>query len=842
MAKKKLFTFFLALVASAGTVCAESGTCGTNLTWDLTGGVLTISGTGAMTNWIAVFSPSPWDAYKSNIQSVVINDGVTSIGQYAFYNCSKLASVTIPNSVTSIGTGAFEDCNNITSVNWGASLSLFYDINKSLITKFTCDADSIPASFCQELTALDSLTIGEHVKYIEAAAFVNCSQLSSVVWKAKNCSDFKYRATPFHNKDKDLLSTQIKSFTIGEGVENIPDYLCDIYNSSKVSLTTPIIIPNSVKRIGNRAFYNCPVIKSINLPNGLAYIGEAAFLNCTKCLDSTITIPEAVTYVGIGAFSNLPNVDTVYWNAKKCQEGRSLFSNIVKAFIFGDDVEWIPDSVCCNLSLLTSITIPKKVTKIGSRILIGCTNLNSVVWNAAQSNNFSTYSTPFYYFEKDGKSIYDLRPNIKSFTFGNDVKVIPAYLCCGMSELTSVTIPDSVTSIGEYAFAQSTGLTSINIPNSVTSIGRMAFYGCNGLISVQISDLSAWCSIAFDSNSANPLDAAKHLYLNGVEITDLVIPNNVTSIEFAAFYNCIGLTSVTIPNSVTSIGKYAFYNCTSLTSVTIPNSVTSIGTEAFHRCLGLTSVTIPNSVTKMDAKAFAYCTGLTLVTCESLTPPSMGTSVFYGVKCSKIPLYVPAESVTAYKTADQWKEFNPILPIGFTGYVITFVNWDGTELLTLTGVGVGTIPEYTGATPARPETAEFVYTFTGWTPKIVAATKDATYTATYSSTRKSYTITWLNDDGTLIDESMVEYGVTPTHADPTKEEDAEYTYTFAGWTPEVVTVTGDATYTATYDAIKKPEGLEDMSISPSAQKLLRNNQVLILRGDKTYTLTGQEVK
>ena len=165
----------------------------------------------------------------------------------------------------------------------------------------------------------------------------------------------------------------------------------------------------------------------------------------------------------------------------------------------------------------------------------------------------------------------------------------------------------SVTSIGNYAFEYCDGLTSVTIPNSVTSIGQSAFDGCSALTSVHISDIAAWCNIDFgDYDYSNPLYYAHHLYLNGEEVKDLVIPNSVTSIGSSAFSGCSGLTSVTIPNSVTSIGERAFYR-SGLTSVTIPNSVTSIGEEAFWGCKGLTSVTLPDSITSIDNRTFYEC-------------------------------------------------------------------------------------------------------------------------------------------------------------------------------------------------------------------------------------------
>lgn len=251
----------------------------------------------------------------------------------------------------------------------------------------------------------------------------------------------------------------------------------------------------------------------------------------------------------------------------------------------------------------------------------------------------------------------------------------------------------------------------MTIPNSVASIGQRAFENCNALTKVNIFDLHAWCNISFEDEFSNPLYYAKHLYLNDIDVKDLVIPDDVTSIRDYAFYNFTRLTSVIIPSSVTSIGGRAFYGCSGLTSVTIGNGVTSIGYEAFEHCSSLTSIT-----------------------CEAVTPPAMEERVFWYVDKS-IPLYVPAESVSAYKVAEQWSEFNNIVAIGGTTetYTITFLNYDGTVLQVLTEVEEGEIPVYTGETPTRPDDSQYTYTFIGWTPEITEATADATYTATYDA-------------------------------------------------------------------------------------------------------------
>ena len=176
----------------------------------------------------------------------------------------------------------------------------------------------------------------------------------------------------------------------------------------------------------------------------------------------------------------------------------------------------------------------------------------------------------------------------------------------------------------------------------MTSIGNQAFFYCSGLKEVHINDLVAWCNIDFGSSDANPLYIAHNLYLNNELITELVIPNGVTSIKNNAFAYCSGLTSVTIGNSVTSIGEDAFCGCYGLKSITIPNSVTSIGEGAFGECFGLKSITIPNSVTSIEDGVFGYCLGLTSITipnsvtsiesyafngCYNLTSVTIGNSV-----------------------------------------------------------------------------------------------------------------------------------------------------------------------------------------------------------------------
>ena len=225
------------------------------------------------------------------------------------------------------------------------------------------------------------------------------------------------------------------------------------------------------------------------------------------------------------------------------------------------------------------------------------------------------------FLEEDGiipQSAFSYNHHISSAELKYEVKKISdcAFLGCG--GLSSVIIPNSVTSIGRSAFDGCTSLTSVTIPDSVTSIGNYAFRGYKSLTSV-------------------------------------TIPSSVTSISQWAFGVCTDLTSVAIPDSVTSIGGGAFYGCSDLKSVTVPNSVTKIYDNAFEGCSGLKSVTIGSGITHIGYAAFADCSRLASFTCLAETPPSFDQTALLNTNNSQI--YVPSESVDAYKEASGWIEY-----------------------------------------------------------------------------------------------------------------------------------------------------------------------------------------
>ncbi len=353
-------------------------------------------------------------------------------------------------------------------------------------------------------------------------------------------------------------------------------------------------IPDSVTSIGSYAFYGCTNLTSVVIPNSVTNIGGYAFEDCSGL--TSVTIPDSVTSIGFEAFKGCNGLTAVYIHdlAAWCGiEFGSSFSSAHHLYLDGEEVVdlTIPDSVtsigsyafhgCANL---TSVAIPDSVTSIGSEAFYGCSGLTSVTIPD------SVTSIGYYaFYGCSGLTSVTIRNSVTSIEakafygcHGLTAVTIPACVCqstmsnvfpAAYQQITDVTICEGVKTIGEQTFYNCRGLKSVAIPESVILVESNAFYNCSNLASVHIHDLVAWCNISFKDN---PFPFHR-LILDGVEVTELTIPQGVSNIRTHAFNNCYNLKSLDIPDYVTSIESRAFENCKGLVSCNIGKGLESIG-------------------------------------------------------------------------------------------------------------------------------------------------------------------------------------------------------------------------------------------------------------------------
>ncbi len=611
---------------SSADITAE-GFCGgegdgTNLSWTLTGdGTLTISGQGKMADFTLQWGQNPnivpWNQYLNSIKNVIIDEGVTSVGDRAFEDGKNIASVTIPDSVTAIGFSAFSNCHSLSNIFIPNSVTLiettafsgcsllktielapnndYYHMDSNcLIETKTCtlikgfDDSVIPDDGSVKVIANSAFSYCEKITTIKVPssiiridnAFTGCPNLSTITVDPEN--------SYYHVDGNCLIETKTCTLIKGFNDSVIPDDGSVTYIRPNAfwgcSGITSIDIPNSVTTIDSLAFQSCTGLKRVLIPASVVKIGWGAFSGCSSLTDiycEAVTKPEGWD---IGWQANAKA--TIHWN---CNNENIIASGYCGGEGYGANLKWVLDGE-------GTLTISGQ-----GKMADWSENINLRPWNDISGSISSVIL-------KDGvtsvgaAAFYNCK-NLTSITIPSTVTNIETYALAACAGLASVTIPNGVTSIGKYAFIKCNALTSVTIPGSVAIISEQAFGSCSGLTSVTI--LSGVTAIE------------RCAFLRCSSLTSITIPGSVTSIGDFAFQECASLTSATIEDGVTSIGKYAFSVCPALTSVTIPDSVISIGEHTFWKSSKLTSITIPSGVTSIGDLSFWGCTALSAIEVDS---------------------------------------------------------------------------------------------------------------------------------------------------------------------------------------------------------------------------------
>ncbi len=620
---------------------AYSGSCGTNVTWKLySNGLLEIIGSGNMYDYSS--GSTPWYEYSSFISEVVIEDGITSVGQNAFYNCSSITDLTLPESVTYIGSYAFQNCSSLTDVTIPGGVT------------------SINYRTFSGCTGMTQVIISDNVTSISDYAFQNCDSLTQIT--LPSCSVSYYAFSHCDKLNRVVIDGNIS-------LDSNAFIGCTALNSVTVTANVDKLSYGILNNIGNASGGITEIL--FEGPNEFTYsgndytVGDLTLAQNEYSVDSNgeLTILISILYSDYCGYNAIWEL---YSNGLLKIKGSgdiddcsyrggapwNQYKSLVKEVVVEEGITSIGDYAFYNCTNLSKATIAEGVTSIGNSAFYGCSSLSEIIIPESVTSI--------------GSGVFSDCSSLSAVTIPEGVTSIGNSAFYGCSSLSEITIPESVTSIGDYAFCDCSSLTEITIPKGVTSIGSNVFSDCNSLTAIHVDENNQYYAsvegVLFNKSLTQliryPLDKpdtnydvpsgvlqigySAFSYCNNLE--SVTIPDGVTEIDDSTFYNCNNLIDVTIPEGITSIGSSAFSYCNSLTGIVIPESLTSIGSSAFSNCTGLTGITIPGSVISIGGGAFYECNNLTeIIINEGVA--SIGSTAFYD--CNKLTNIILPGSVTS---------------------------------------------------------------------------------------------------------------------------------------------------------------------------------------------------
>ena len=594
---------------------------------------------------ISVTHTFDWFQYMTSLKTVTFGPEVTKIPGSMFEGCTNLETIILPATVAALGgdesdlVPPFKDCVNGRIIYAGSSIANWGNRYQpcAVSTNTVISDDGYPYT-------------------VVNASSVAVSSLTANILKRNGATLYE-------------IPTTVK---IGGTDYTVTGIAADAFKGC--DKLRSVTIPSTVTAIGSNAFSGCTLLSGIELPEGLTIVGPKAFIGCSSL--SQLTIPSTLTSMGANAFAGCYAIETLMVNSNKIGTvfaeldqlnnltiGSSVSGNIsatafkdcqienlivnsnyigtafqnkksLRNITFGSNVTSIPANAFSGCTGLSTVEIPATVTEIGDNAFAGVKNVKYLGTNVPQGKPWGALSS-------DGDA------DEAGFVYTDNTKTnIKVYL----GTASNVVIPDGVTTISENAFSNCIGMTSITIPASVTSVGLNAFSGCTSLTKAEFASIKSLCGISFNDHNytSNPLYYAHHLYIGGTEITDLVIPDDVTTINKIVFAGCSGLTSVTIPDNTTSIGLGAFYGCSGITALTLSKNINKIEVGTFENCGSLTTVDIPNSVTTISQNAFTNCSQLAYLNIPA-SVTTIGQKAF--ADCKDLVVVTIPKTVTTINTA-----------------------------------------------------------------------------------------------------------------------------------------------------------------------------------------------